>query len=453
MRLPTQRLTITRTEYRLLKPGLDVLANGLATAKLGRFPRRHPYHNIDFIASAVYRNQAYSAEMAAKIISVHGKIWELTQSRKIRLDPFELAVAAFALRLWKSHKTAGDSEASADEIKLLEAKIETYRKRSKRAAIAMAGKDSYQVSAECWKSFVAWCRYHLLYFKLPNRGQPLTATLWREQRLQITELINKVLAERFFEVPSEAAMARVVTLITCSLRRCRHSVGLRELLRSPQKHNDFLFGFVEKRVELNRLPGAPIPDWEAVSIRADRFREFQQNICAKSLTIVEVNSDKNIVAAPERRVPVAPKVKPSRRYTHDRQILTEEILLDAMGTWLHKEVTTKFNFTREVCEQAQHQIRSSLLDQYRIRTVATSFRGVVQELRPSDPVEDQTGTFIEYYAAWMLGILLALRRQPKWMYNAIETIGGRATQLEKQARNDKWTSTIASRRQCDPLSA
>ena len=34
MRLPTQRLTITPTEYRLLKPGLEVLANGLATAKL-----------------------------------------------------------------------------------------------------------------------------------------------------------------------------------------------------------------------------------------------------------------------------------------------------------------------------------------------------------------------------------------------------------------------------------
>jgi hypothetical protein len=38
MRLPTQRLTITPTEYRLLRPGLEVLANGLATAKLGATP-------------------------------------------------------------------------------------------------------------------------------------------------------------------------------------------------------------------------------------------------------------------------------------------------------------------------------------------------------------------------------------------------------------------------------
>ena len=175
MRLPTERLTITPSEYRLLKPGLEVLVNGLGTAKLGGFPHRHPYHNIDFIASAIYRNKAYSAEMADRVISVRGKVWGLTQSRKIRLDPFELAVAAFTLRLWKSHKPAGDSEASSEEIKLLQAKIETYRKRAKRAAIANAGQVSYQVSAECWQSFVTWCRYHLLYFKLPNRGQALRA--------------------------------------------------------------------------------------------------------------------------------------------------------------------------------------------------------------------------------------------------------------------------------------
>jgi hypothetical protein len=36
-----------------------------------------------------------------------------------------------------------------EEIKLLEAKIETYRKRAKGAAIAKAGKVSYQLTAEC----------------------------------------------------------------------------------------------------------------------------------------------------------------------------------------------------------------------------------------------------------------------------------------------------------------
>jgi hypothetical protein len=75
MSLPTQRLTITPAENRLLKPGLDVLANGLAGAKAGHFPHRHPWHLIDWVTSDVYRGQAYDHEMAARIIRVRGKLW------------------------------------------------------------------------------------------------------------------------------------------------------------------------------------------------------------------------------------------------------------------------------------------------------------------------------------------------------------------------------------------
>jgi hypothetical protein len=73
MSFPTQRLTITPEEYRLLGPGLDVMANGLASAKLGAFPHRHPYHRIDYVATDIYRG-------------LREKLWELSQSRKIRLD-------------------------------------------------------------------------------------------------------------------------------------------------------------------------------------------------------------------------------------------------------------------------------------------------------------------------------------------------------------------------------
>src|SRR5258705_13743296 len=56
MSLPTQRLSITPTEYLPLKPGLDVLANGLANAKAGHFPHRDPWDRIDYVASDVYRD-------------------------------------------------------------------------------------------------------------------------------------------------------------------------------------------------------------------------------------------------------------------------------------------------------------------------------------------------------------------------------------------------------------
>jgi hypothetical protein len=255
----------------LVKPGLDVLANGLVSAKAGHFPHRHPWHRIDYVASDVYGNREFDAEMSARVISVRRKLWDLTQSRKIYLDAFELSALGLALRLSRAKKLIDTAESVSIEFELLRFKIETYRKRARRSATARIGALDYQSAAQRWRRFIAWLRYNTLYIRLPKRGEARRAALWREQRLQLTELINRVLAERFFEAPSDGEMAKIVTLATRSLRRGRHPVSLRELLRAPQAHTDFLAGFVEKRVELKRLPGAPVPAWQGVSDRADRF--------------------------------------------------------------------------------------------------------------------------------------------------------------------------------------
>jgi hypothetical protein len=60
---------------------------------------------------------------------------------------------------------------------------------------------------------------------------------------------------------------------------------------------------------------------------------------------------------------------------------------------------------------------------------------------------------INFHVGWMLGILLALRQQPVWMYQAIGAIGGRAMQLAEKARYDEWTATLANRSQRDLLGA
>jgi len=91
MSFPTQRLTITPEEYKLLRPGLDVMANGLASAKRGMFPDRHPYHRIDYIATDIYRDRAYDDEMEARIMSLRGKLWELSGvCRKIKQGEYVL---------------------------------------------------------------------------------------------------------------------------------------------------------------------------------------------------------------------------------------------------------------------------------------------------------------------------------------------------------------------------
>jgi hypothetical protein len=230
---------------------------------------------IDYVASDVYRDQEFDAEMSTFIIKVRAKLRDLTRSRKIYLDVFEFSALALAVRLSRAQKLVDGAALVSSEIRLLQAKIEVYRRRAKRAAITKIGRIAYQSAAKRWRRFVAWLRYHTLYLRPPKRGEARRATLWREQRLQLTELIKRILAERLFEAPNEVEMIRIVTLAVSSLRRSRHSVGLRELLRSPQEHADFLSEFVEKRVELKRLPGAPVAAWQAASDRGDRFKEYQ----------------------------------------------------------------------------------------------------------------------------------------------------------------------------------
>jgi hypothetical protein len=181
-------------------------------------------HRIDCVASDVYRDREFDAEMSARIISVREKLWDLTQSRKIHLDAFELSALALALRLFGAQRLVDTTESGSAEIELLQFKIETYRKRARRSATARIGALDYQSTAGRWR-FVAWLRYNVLYVNLPKRGEPRAATLWREQRRQLTELINKSLTERFFESPNDVEIVKIVTLATRSLRRRSTSSG------------------------------------------------------------------------------------------------------------------------------------------------------------------------------------------------------------------------------------
>src|SRR5258708_4402309 len=102
-----------------------------------------------------------------------------------------------------------------------------------------------------------------------------------------------------------------------------------------------------------------------------------------------------------------------------------------MAEWLYQNVTRKFNFTTEVCEQARFQITHGLLDQYRVKTAATSFNGLMKELHPVE-FSDDLGILISEIAGWLLKCVLATGQQPECMYPAFE---GAATSLTPRDRD------------------
>jgi hypothetical protein len=183
-----------------------------------------------------------------------------------------------------------------------------------------------------------------------------------------------------------------------------------------------------------------------VSDRADRFKEYQERNRGKIVEPSSISPDKIITEERDHQVTTPPKVKTLRRYTHERQPLTSEILVDAMAEWLYQNVTMKFNFATEVCEQARFQITHGLLNPYRVKTAATSFNGLMKELRPVEFSGD-SAIFISEIAGWLLGCLLATGQQPGWMYGAFGAAGNRAKRMEEKARYDEWAATSANRSQ------
>jgi hypothetical protein len=194
---------------------------------------------------------------------------------------------------------------------------------------------------------------------------------------------------------------------------------------------------------LKSVGGSILPAWQAASDRADRFKEYLERNRGKVVEPSSISPDKIIKEEQDHKVTTPPKVKTPRRYTHERQFLTSEILVNAMTEWLYQNVTMKFNFTTEVCKQARFQITHGLLDAYRVKTAATSFNGLMKELRPAE-FSDDSAILISEIAGWLLGCLLATGQQPGWMYEAFGVAGNRAKRMEEKARYDEWAATLAN---------
>ena len=87
MTWPNVRLTITPSEYSLLKPGLDFLACQLANAKHGHYLARLAWDRAHPPPPSVYERMEYDEDGAQAIIRVRAKLCE---SEIIPEDPREL---------------------------------------------------------------------------------------------------------------------------------------------------------------------------------------------------------------------------------------------------------------------------------------------------------------------------------------------------------------------------
>ncbi len=430
MSYPAQRLTINTADYSLLKPGLELLANGLANAKLGLFPHRNVWHRIDLQASNVYQHQAFDQAMADRIIAVRLKLWDLNSSRRIRVDVFEVAVLALAGRLRNTNVGARGTRAESDELKSLARRLESCRKRAKRATISRLGDGEYRLAADRWGGFVSWSRFNLLSFTASKLNRPWRKQVWRSQREQLGVAIGTLLTSKFYESPSKTEMKRMVTLLASNLRRHRLQIGLRELLSNPSQFSDLVVNFVIKRMSLNLLPNAPLPAWQVITNRTDKFEAYR-NRRAQACGDVKAQAPPADSGSPNKltRTTEAPA---RDKFTPRKLDVSDQTLQTCLAEWVRREIPE--SFWMPVRDQGHFLIRNGLTERCRRSFTANTLAGLIEELRPPvAPVLAEEP--INEFADWLLSIVLAVRAKPYAIYDAVSHAVGHAVRLEKEAMN------------------
>lgn len=203
-------------------------------------------------------------------------------------------------------------------------------------------------------------------------------------------------------------------------------------MKNPQAHTDFLVAFVEKRrLVLKTLSGAPISAWQAYFDRADKFNAFEDQRASVIACRPVVHAPAPATAEQEHAIQTpgeASDVLSSER----KIIVSNESIVAELAAWFNKDVT--LGFWRPVLEQAQFLIKHDLHEQHRRQTTATTMRGLIEELRPT---EEQIDTeFPENdYAAWALGCLLAVRSERSDLLDGVIYAYGRAVAIREGRHN------------------
>jgi hypothetical protein len=254
--MKTSCLTINEAQVAAILPGLEAMMNAIGDARLGHFPRLDP--RVQFSGSngsSVYSQAESDETMAGHILTARNKLKWLNPSHKVRLNSFELAAAAFALRLVKREALAPEDVLA--KVPGLADKLEKYRRRAKRAAIKEIGLVAYKEQAERWNRFLQWMHCILCY----------RPTLWKSSALR---LIHRDRREKLLELATEVAptanpaqLRHVVGLAKRELLRGRHPETLGLVVSDDARGREFMARFIGKRMD----PEILAPEFQSLDVR------------------------------------------------------------------------------------------------------------------------------------------------------------------------------------------
>ena len=168
----------------------------------------------------------FDQRLADRVLALYTKVLSLIAGGRLRVTTStDIAACAFAVRVavrrhHHEHHLLDIANIDASSARLLR-RLETVRKRAKRAEIRQLGEGGYQEAAHAWREFSTWLRVHLLdcRCKRKRRIPPL-----RHRRVLVNEFAQLAwneLTDRRHNIPEDRELRRLVRLCLRYVRRGR----------------------------------------------------------------------------------------------------------------------------------------------------------------------------------------------------------------------------------------
>jgi hypothetical protein len=173
-----------------------------------------------------------------------------------QLNCFDLAACAFAVRVTLLRLNRREIRVSTKypdrAARRLLARLETARKRAKRAFIQEFGPDVYRERADNWRLFVRWMRWYFLdgYGVVSRRGPSLLRKHQRQWVATLMDWARSALIARESPVPPDAELRRLVRMAVRYVRRMRTGFfNVPDLVRNKGDAAVWLAKFIEVRMD------------------------------------------------------------------------------------------------------------------------------------------------------------------------------------------------------------
>ncbi len=198
---------------------------------------------------------AYSGELMQMLLASADAVIKIRSSggRLYDMDPFQLAVLILGARLAAKRVLHGHVQTTignfAQRANRLTARLEKYRKRSKRAFIRLHGAEQYELQEQRWLRFLRWLRVHFLDCDCMRRRRRHISR-WRRVTIdQLCTLAKAELIDRGETVPADPELRQMVRLALRYVRRGRTTYGVRDLLKDRVFGSARMANFITTRLQ------------------------------------------------------------------------------------------------------------------------------------------------------------------------------------------------------------